>query len=581
MMRLKRRIILLLIVAAVLPLFAVFVSLAVYANKQRDSLVEMKLNSVYGGAVSLYERQGAAILSQMSHLAEDPGLMRYLLVKDRNGFIDQQGLIDLTVKMKNLLNLDFLTVVAPGGLVVARGHDPGLFGDFVSTDPVFMEALKGQKVQSLDKVSYSGSEFLISMGIAPIWYENREMIGVVAGGEYLDDEFCRNLQVLSGAEILLVEGDNLLAKTIPGRADELLIYLQDKKQFRTKVEGFWYTFSRYPLLDFSGNKVADLLMGVSTHDLDILFGNMRLIYGGFAIGGLILAVIFGYFFAIGFTRPIYKLTWVADRLADGDFSARVNYNGRGELGNLIDTFNKMAADLEDYRNKIVETERLSAFTMMARKVAHEIKNPLTPIRIAVEDLRRAFTKADSKFAEDFDRSTTTVLQEVQSLSKIVEEFSEFAKFPPPVLAPDDLNKIVEATLSLYGKELDEGTLKADLSSKPIPVSADRNQIKRAALNLIKNGLEAIPPRGHVTLRTFSSDRTATLIIADNGPGLSIQARENLFSPYFTTKPGGSGLGLVIVKKIVSEHEGRIKIGSSTEGGTAAILELPLRKDRPQ
>ncbi len=581
MMRLKRRIILLLIVAAVLPLFAVFVSLAVYANKQRDSLVEMKLNSVYGGAVSLYERQGAAILSQMSHLAEDPGLMRYLLVKDRNGFIDQQGLIDLTVKMKNLLNLDFLTVVAPGGLVVARGHDPGLFGDFVSTDPVFMEALKGQKVQSLDKVSYAGSEFLISMGIAPIWYENREMIGVVAGGEYLDDEFCRNLQVLSGAEILLVEGNNLLAKTIPGRADELLIYLQDKKQFRTKVEGFWYTFSRYPLLDFSGNKVADLLMGVSTHDLDILFGNMRLIYGGFAIGGLILAVIFGYFFAIGFTRPIYKLTWVADRLADGDFSARVNYNGRGELGNLIDTFNKMAADLEDYRNKIVETERLSAFTMMARKVAHEIKNPLTPIRIAVEDLRRAFTKADSKFAEDFDRSTTTVLQEVQSLSKIVEEFSEFAKFPPPVLAPDDLNKIVEATLSLYGKELDEGTLKADLSSKPIPVFADRNQIKRAALNLIKNSLEAIPPRGHVTLRTFSSDRTATLIIADNGPGLSIQARENLFSPYFTTKPGGSGLGLVIVKKIVSEHEGRIKIGSSTEGGTAAILELPLRKDRPQ
>ncbi len=406
------------------------------------------------------------------------------------------------------------------------------------------------------------------------------MIGVVAGGAYLDDEFCRNLQVLSGAEILLVEGNNLLAKTIPGRTDELLIYLQDKKKYRTKVEGLWYTFSRYPLLDFSGNKVADLLMGVSTHDLDILFGNMRLIYGGFAIGGLILAVIFGYLFAIGFTRPIYKLTWAADRLADGDFSARVNHDSRGELGNLIDTFNKMAVDLENYRRKIVETERLSAFTMMARKVAHEIKNPLTPIRIAIEDLRRAFAKSDPRFAEDFERSTKTVLQEVQSLSKIVEEFSEFAKFPPPELAPDDLNGIIKSTLSLYRKELDQGMLKADLSSKPIPVLADRDQIKRAAVNLITNGLEAIPPGGCVTIRTVSSDLTATLIIADNGPGLSPQARENLFTPYFTTKPGGSGLGLVIVKKIVNEHDGRIKISSSTEGGTAAVLELPLRKNRP-
>jgi two-component system nitrogen regulation sensor histidine kinase NtrY len=579
-MRLKRRIILLLIVAAVLPLFAVFISLALYANEQRESLVDMKLNGVYGGAVSLYERQGAAILFQMKQLANDPELLRYMLVKDRDGFIDQQGLIDFAVKMKDLLNLDFLTIVAPGGMVMARGHDPGLFGDFLSDDPVFAEALKGQKVQSLDKISYAGSEFLISMGLAPVWYENKEMIGIVAGGAYLDDEFCRNLQVLSGAEILLVEGNNLLARTIPGKTDELLIYLQDNKKYRTKVEGLWYTFSRYPLLDFSGNKVADLLMGVSTHDLDILFGNMRLIYGGFAIGGLILAVIFGYLFAIGFTRPIYKLTWAADRLADGDFSARVNHDGRGELGNLVDTFNKMAVDLENYRRKIVETERLSAFTMMARKVAHEIKNPLTPIRVAIEDLRRAFAKSDPGFAEDFDRSTKTVLQEVRSLSKIVEEFSEFAKFPPPELAPDDLNEIVKATLSLYKKESEEGILRADLSSKSIPILADRDQIKRAAVNLITNGLEAIPPGGCVTIRTVSSDLTATLIIADNGPGLSAQARENLFTPYFTTKPGGSGLGLVIVKKIVNEHDGRIKIGSSTEGGTAAVLELPLRKNHP-
>lgn len=574
-MRLKLRIIFLLVVAAVLPLLAVFVSLAYYANNQRQSLVDMKLNAVYGGAVSLYERRGAAILSQMCQLAEDPRLLRYIMVKNRNGYIDQQGLIDFSGEMKNLLDLDYLIILDPNGNVLARGHDPGFFGDNIESDPVFAEALKGQKVQSLDKIEFSEDNVLTSMGIAPIWYNNTELVGAIAGGEFLDDRFCKNLRVLSGAEILLVEGDKLLAKTITGRQEELLIYLKDKQTYRTKVEGLWYSFSRYPLRNFSGDKVADLLMGVSTHDLDILFKNMKLIYGGFALGGLFLAIIFGSLFAIGITRPIYKLTEAADTLAEGDFSARIDYSGRGEVGNLIDTFNKMAADLEDYRRKIVENERLSAFTMMARKVAHEIKNPLTPIKIAMEDLRRSFSASDQGFKDDFERATSTVLEEVQSLTKIVEEFSEFAKFPPPKPAFEDLNGVVKNTLSLYKNEMAAKTITADLHPRPIPVYVDSEQIKRALMNLIKNGLEAIGKDGKVVVRTISTKDNATIIIADDGTGLSLQAKQNLFTPYFTTKPGGSGLGLVIVKKIILEHDGKIRLADSTEGGTAAAIDLPI------
>ena len=578
-MKLQTKIILLLVVAAVLPLLAVFASLAFYANTQRESLVDMKLNTVYGGAVSLYERNGAAILAQMQQLSTDPQLLRYVLVKDKDGYIDQQGLIDLLVKMKGLLDLDYLIVVGPNGMVLARGHDPGFFGDNLSSDPVFAEALKGQKVQSLDKVDFSGDNILTSMGLAPIWYNNGELVGAVGGGEFLDDQFCADLRSLSGAEILLVEGDKLLARTISGRQDELEIYLKDQKTYRAKVEGMWYTFSRYPLQDFSENKVADLLMGVSTQDLDILFGNMQLIYGGFAAGGLILAIIFGYIFSLGFTRPVHKLAKAADRLADGDFSTRIAYGGGGELGNLIDTFNRMAADLEDYRRKIVESERLSAFTMMARKVAHEIKNPLTPIRIAIEDLRRAYSSSGPGFADDFERSTRAVLEEVQSLKKIVEEFSEFAKFPPPRPAFEDLNGVVKSTLSLYKKEMEAGIIVADIFREAIPVYADADQIKRALVNLIKNGLEAIDQKGRVLIRTLANDKNATVIIADNGPGLSPQARTNLFTPYFTTKPGGSGLGLVIVKKIISENNGKIRIVDSTEGGTAAIVELAIHRQK--
>lgn len=576
-MKLRLRITFLLIVAAILPMIAVFASLNYYAGDQRQSLVDIKLNSVYGGAVSLYERKGGNILSQMNQLAEDPVLLRYLLVKNKDGFIDQQGLITFASEMKSLLNLDLLVITDRRGLALARGHDPGLFGDNLTGDPVYAEALKGRRVQSLNKTTYGGDEYLTSMGLAPIWYGNGELVGVIAGGEFLDNDFCRDLQILSGAEILLVEGSHLLAKTMPGRTEELLLYLQEKQRYTTKIEGLKFTFSRYPLQDFSGEKVADLLMGVSTQDLDVLFDNMQKIYGGFALGGLFLAVIFGYIFSSRLSNPIYKLIKASDKLASGDFSARIDYGGRGELGNLTDTFNEMASDLQTYRNRLVETERLSAFTMMARKVAHEIKNPLTPIKIAIEDLRRSYKNSDPSFDSDFDQSTKTVLNEVTALTKIVDEFSEFARFPAPKPDYDDLNEIILSIVSVYFKEIENGSLKTDLSSKQLPVYADRDQVKRALMNVIKNGLEAIPPGGRVTVRTIHSERKATVIVADNGPGLTASARENLFTPYFTTKPGGSGLGLVIVKKIVTEHDGGIKVTDSTEGGTAVIIDFPLKK----
>ncbi len=170
-----------------------------------------------------------------------------------------------------------------------------------------------------------------------------------------------------------------------------------------------------------------------------------------------------------------------------------------------------------------------------------------------------------------------MLEEVNSLTRIVEEFSEFAKFPPPCLKPDDLNEIVRATISLFSQALQKGSIRVELYTKNLPVAADRDQIKRAIVNLVKNALEAIPPTSQVTVRTVLTQGNALLLISDDGPGLADSIKQNLFTPYFTTKAGGSGLGLVIVKKIVSEHDGRIKIGDQQGGGTVASIELPLRR----
>ena len=138
-----------------------------------------------------------------------------------------------------------------------------------------------------------------------------------------------------------------------------------------------------------------------------------------------------------------------------------------------------------------------------------------------------------------------------------------------------MNGVVKNTLSLYKNEMAAKTVTADLHPRPIPVYVDSEQIKRALMNLIKNGLEAIGKDGKVVVRTISTKDNATIIIADDGTGLSLQAKQNLFTPYFTTKPGGSGLGLVIVKKIILEHDGKIRLADSTEGGTAAVIDLPI------
>ncbi len=576
-MKLRLKIIMLLTVAAVLPLIAVFISMTIYANRQRDSLVNMKLNNVYSGAVGSYERIGQSILSQMEHLATDQTLTRYLLVKDDAGYIDQQGLIDFVSRMQQLLNLDYLVLVGPDGKVLARGHDPGFFGDNISSDPFFADALKGQKAQSLSKTKIGGSDVLTVLAATPVWFENSEMIASIVGGRTINEDFCRNLKDLSGAEILLVEDNTLIAKTLAGRVDELMLYLQKSDNYRTQVQGFWYTFAKYPLKDFSGNEIAELLMGVSTYDLDMSFNNIRIIYGSLAFGGLLMAIILGIVFTSGITRPVEELTRAADRLAVNDFSARVSYESGGELGNLIDTFNSMAEDLESNRRKMVESERLQAFTQMARKVAHEIKNPLTPIRIAIEDLRRAEAASDPNFKESFDRSTKTVLEEVTALTRIVDEFSEFARFPSPQMKPEDLNDIVLAATALFPMEISQGIVKTELTQKQIPVLADKDQIKRAIMNLIKNAVEAIPETGRIIVKTTLSETKALVVIKDNGPGLSSQAKQNLFNPYFTTKPRGSGLGLVIVKKIIGEHDGSIMIADSADGGAEAAISLPLRR----
>jgi nitrogen fixation/metabolism regulation signal transduction histidine kinase len=226
----------------------------------------------------------------------------------------------------------------------------------------------------------------------------------------------------------------------------------------------------------------------------------------------------------------------------------------------------MIRELSSAREELVRAERVAAWREIAQRIAHEIKNPLTPIQMAVETLQRAQKKADAgMFEELFVESSKTILDEVARLKHIVAEFSQFARMPPPRLAPLDLKEVVESTLPLY-----TGAVEKELHAAP--AQADRDQIVQVLLNLLENARDAAGSDGKVTVRTRRSNGRVELEVADSGPGLSDEARSRLFTPYFTTKTKGTGLGLAICHRIVSDHGGEIRVAN--DNGAVFTISLP-------
>jgi nitrogen fixation/metabolism regulation signal transduction histidine kinase len=250
-----------------------------------------------------------------------------------------------------------------------------------------------------------------------------------------------------------------------------------------------------------------------------------------------------------------------------------------EVGAVASAFNFMMEDLKTSKEKLVIAERIAAWQDIARRLAHEIKNPLTPIQMAMDTLRKSWKKQHPSFEEILEESTRTVLEEADRLKKIVAEFSDFARMPKPELSRIDLNEIVRSALSLY-----QGAVKVDAKlAKDLPeIDGDKGQLTQVLLNLVENARDAIGSRADgrltVTTRRGEANDRAMLIVEDNGTGVPGDLKDKIFAPYFTTKQarGGTGLGLAIVHRIVSDHGGRITLSDGSDRGARFTIELPLR-----
>jgi nitrogen fixation/metabolism regulation signal transduction histidine kinase len=235
----------------------------------------------------------------------------------------------------------------------------------------------------------------------------------------------------------------------------------------------------------------------------------------------------------------------------------------------------MAAAIRRSRLELARSERLAAWRDAARRMAHEVKNPLAPIRMSVENLRRARDMAPERFTALFDEECRTLLEEVDALRRLVDEFSRFARLPEPRRQATDPAALLRHAVELYNASLDGVELAQHVEPGLPPARLDPDLMGQVLKNLLANALDAVPrPGGHIRLAACRRDGALVLSVSDNGPGLPPEVREHLFEPQVTTKRAGSGLGLAISRQIVEGHGGRFEVESSPTGAAFHVI-LPL------
>jgi len=331
------------------------------------------------------------------------------------------------------------------------------------------------------------------------------------------------------------------------------------------------------LEDESGQPIARLIVAVPDVELLRRLRELALLTTAVGAAATLAAALIGFMVARRMTRDLDALVTGVQSVAAGDLETQVAVRSRDEVGAVARAFNQMTRELADSKDKLLHAERVAAWQDIARNLAHEIKNPLTPIRMSVETMRKTRAARHPSFDEIFDESTRTILEEVERLRKIVGEFSQFARLPHPERRPLDMNEVVASALSLY-----RGSVRVvrELGDGLPPLEADRDQLTQVVLNLLENARDAVASKGsdesvgRITVRTRGRGDGVELEVEDNGPGFDAAFRERIFAPYFTTKESGTGLGLAIVRRIVTEHGGRVSAHGEPGKGARFVVELP-------
>ncbi len=490
--------------------------------------------------------------------------------------------------------LDFLEIMAGDGTIISSAQWPVRFG----YKEEWIAAPVDWNMQSafLKRENLPDGNALALMAVRQV--RAGDSVLYLAGGERVDRSFLATLSLPSGMRALLY------LNTEPGFAPQALtdasgavahaeklapLVQHIQQQGEQSSEVVWWSEAPAsaeaiygtPLRGRQGEALGVLLVGSSRRDVVQMEKHIRLVALLVGAAGVLLGLALSGWAATRATRPVEQLADAAREVAAGNWWAQVPITSNDEFGELAAAFNLMTRELSDQRERLVQAERVAAWRELARRLAHELKNPLFPLQITVENLLRAKEQNPAQFEEVFHESAGTLLTEIANLRAIVARFSDFARMPAPELQPVRLNEVVEHVLKLLEPQFTSAgrapiTARVELDPELPVIQADPDLINRALQNLVLNAIDAMPAGGALVLRTAHRDRAVTLSVSDTGTGLTREECERLFTPYYTTKQHGTGLGLAIVQSVVSDHHGKITVESEPGHGSTFRIELPTQ-----
>ncbi|MEA3452348.1 MAG: ATP-binding protein, partial [Bacteroidota bacterium] len=340
--------------------------------------------------------------------------------------------------------------------------------------------------------------------------------------------------------------------------------------------------SAYALIseDLNHKAVVNMPYFINPESLRLEISNLLVSIINIYVVLFVIALILSVFTSEQIISPLIILQNKFKKLEIGKIHEKIEYKRKDEIGQLVSEYNNMVDKLQESIEKLSKTERESAWRDMAKQIAHEIKNPLTPMKLSIQLLMRSWENQDSDFDIRLNDVSNTLITQIETLRRIAEEFSDFAKMPKSQKQVINLGNKVEEVCKLY-----ENTENLEVSLmmknyKDVFIVADERQLSRALINLIKNGIQSIPEgvKGLIRIEMDVFGKKAILKIIDNGSGISDEIKDKLFTPSFTTKSSGMGLGLAMVKNIVDNAEGKISFESKQGKGTTFILEFPLHDE---
>src|ERR1700674_2239766 len=601
---------LLLLFAATVLLCVAVISASVYSTIRRsfEQANQDRANAIAAQFRAEFQRRGSDVVRKVESVAACETAQHLALDMNR-GATDSGEYVSEAHTLAGQQQLDFLELVDNRGTILSSAQGQAKFG-YPEAATTAAAAPTGAFLKR-EELADGATLGLFAVRAARV----AEQPLYVIGGERLDQGFLSTLDIPTGTRVMLYK--NLDTKWNPkslldlngaaAGADKIAPLVAEVRNTLQESESVihWTSdpadaevFHAIPLTGPNLNAVNQsaanqtganqqlmgvLLVGSSRRPLIELQRQVvstAMLVGG---AGILVAVLASLWFAARVTRPVVSLAEAARRVAAGDLGTKVEVESSDELGELAASFNRMTEDLVQQKDRTLQAERVAAWRELARRLAHELKNPLFPLQVTVENLMRAKQKSPEMFEEVFHEGTATLLAEIHNLKTIINHFSEFSRMPQPRRRPTQVNDVVHSVLRVFHAQLhnnelenndkDKIAVRTELADAFPEISANPDLLHRALQNLVLNAIDAMPQGGELTIRTAILRDRIEISVSDTGSGLTREECGRLFTPYYTTKQHGTGLGLAIVQSLVSDHGGKIAVESTKEKGTTFRIEL--------